>query len=259
MITLARRGAMALVPVLLVAACSDTGTAPVSQLDQQVNLDVATYVTDMTADDMSMMNLSAGFFLGAPEASPPYGFGDLTISRQVTFYGISENEQDYFSRDTTEAIHFVFHMEGSHARSGDYGTVDVTVLRDRDMWLSNLWGEETERIWNGTGSSGKTRSRHSDENGDRTYDMSSSSVVDSVIVPAPRTWDSWPLSGTITREVHVTIVDDLGETTTTDRVVVITFNGTQFVTMTVNGEEFELDLGRWGCHRKGDRHDGHNG
>jgi hypothetical protein len=38
--------------------------------------------------------------------------------------------------------------------------------------------------------------------------------------------------------------------------VVITFNGTQFVTMTVNGEEFELDLGRWGCHRKGDGHHG---
>ena len=263
MTTFARRGALALVPVLLFAACSDGGTAPVSQLDQQVNLDVANYVADMTADDMTMMAVSSGLFMGAPEASPPHGFGDLTISRQVTFYGVDENgndvEQDYYDRLLTAKIHFVFDMTGSHARAGDNGTIEVAVERHRDMWLSGLLDEETERMWNGTGSSAKSRSRHSDEYGDRTYDMSSSTVVEDVVIPVPRTWDSWPLSGTITREVHVTIVDEQGETTTRDRVVVITFNGTQYVTMTVNGEEFELDLARWGCHRKGDRHDGHRG
>lgn len=260
MSTLVRRGALALVPVLLFAACSDNGTEPVSQLDQQVNLDVAHYVADMTADDMTMMAVASGFFMGAPEASPPHGFGDLTISRQVTFYDESDAEQDYFDRLLTAKIHFVFDMTGSHARSGDNGTIEVTVERHRDMWLSGLLGEETERTWNGTGSSAKSRSRHSDEYGDRTYDMSSSTVVTDVVIPVPRTWDSWPLSGTITRTVHVEIVDELGETTVKDRVVVITFDGTQYVTMTVNGEEFELDLARWGCHRKGDgERDGHRG
>jgi hypothetical protein len=252
MTTLARRGALALVPVLLVAACSDSATQPVSQLDRQVNLDVAHYVTDMTADDMAMMAVSSGIFMGAPEASPPQGFGDLTLSRQVTFYGLSGNEQDYFSRDTTESIHFLFAMTGSYARSGENGTVEVSVERDRDMTLSGLFGQETQRTWDGTGSSAKNRTRHSDENGERSYDMSSSTVVDEVVLPVPRTFDGWPLSGTITRDVHVTIIDESGETTTKDRLVVITFNGTQYVTMTVNGEEFEIDLAQWRCHRKGD-------
>jgi len=252
--TLTRRGALALVPVLLLAACSDSGTAPVSQLDQQVNLDVANYVTDMTADDMTMMAVSAGLFMGAPQASPPQGFGDLTLSRQVTFYGESGNEQDYFSPDTTASIHFLFDMTGSYTRAVDSGTVEVNVERHRDMTLSGLLGQETERTWDGTGSSAKSRTRHSDVNGDRTYDMSSSTVVDSVVVPVPRTWGSWPLAGTITRTVHVTLVDEQGETTLRDREVVITFNGTQYVTMTVNGEEFEVDLAQWGCHRKGDGH-----
>ena len=258
--TLARRGALMVVPALLFTACSDGGTEPTSQFDQQVNLDVANYVTDMTADDMTMLALSSGIFLGAPEASPPHGFGDLTLSRQVTFYGVDENgndvEQDYFDRLLTAKIHFVFDMTGAYARATEDGTIDVTVERHRDMTLSGLLGEETERTWNGTGSSAKNRARHSDTSGDRQYDMSSSTIVESVVVPVPRTWDGWPLSGTITREVHVTLVDEQGETTLRDRLVVITFNGTQYVTMTVNGEEFEIDLAQWRCHRTGDRHDG---
>ena len=236
-------------------ACSDTATQPVDEvLEAQVNLDVATYVTDMTADDISMMDLYSGMVMGSPALSPPFGFGDLTISREVTFLGLSGNEQRYFSRDTTEAIHFVFHMEGSHARDSEYGTFESSVMRDRDMTLSNLFGQETERIWNGTGSSARSRVRHSDDSGDRSYDMSSSSTVDSVIVPVPRTWDSWPTSGTITREVHVVIVTLEGETVERDRIAVLEFNGTQFATLTLNGTDtFEVDLARWRCWRKRDR------
>jgi len=255
MITSRKLRGLAILPLVVWgAACSDTATEPLDPvLEAQVNADVATYVTDMTADDISMMDLYSGMIMSSPALSPPFGFGDLTISRQVTFLGETGNEQLYFSRDTTEAIHFVFHMEGSHARETEDGTLSATVMRDRDMWLSNLLGQETERIWDGTGSSAKSRARHSDENGDRTYDMSSSSIVDSVIVPVPRTWDSWPTSGTITREVHVVIVTPEDETIERDRIVVITFNGTQFATMTVNDEEFELDLARWRCWHKRDR------
>jgi len=252
MITSRKLRGLAILPLVVWgAACSDTATEPLdAALEAQVNADVANYVTDMTADDIFMMDLYSGMVMSSPALSPPFGFGDLTISREVTFYGASENEQDYFSRDTTEAIHFVFHMEGSHARETESGTLDVTVKRDRDMWLSNLLGRETERIWNGTGSSANSRVRHSDENGDRSYDMSSSSKVDSVIVPVPRTWDAWPKSGTITREVHVVIVTPEGETIERDRTAVLEFNGTQFATLTVNDTDtFEVDLARWRCWR----------
>jgi len=44
-----------------------------------------------------------------------------------------------------------------------------------------------------------------------------------------------------------------GETIERDRIAVLEFNGTQFATMTVNDETFEVDLARWRCWRKRDR------
>jgi hypothetical protein len=58
----------------------------------------------------------------------------------------------------------------------------------------------------------------------------------------PRAENPWPLSGTITRVITVVITNGPNGDVTHERTVVITFNGTQFVTLTVNGEEFELDL-----------------
>jgi hypothetical protein len=75
--------------------------------------------------------------------------------------------------------------------------------------------------------------------------MSSTSVIEDVIHPVPRTDDAWPLSGTITRNVTINGPD--GDVTKS-RTVVIIFNGTNLVTMTVygestvDGETFEIDL-----------------
>ena len=72
--------------------------------------------------------------------------------------------------------------------------------------------------------------------------MSSTSVIDDVVHPVPRTDDAWPLSGTITRNMTVTAVGGPNGDVTKNRTVVITFNGTNLVTMTVDGEIFEIDL-----------------
>jgi hypothetical protein len=58
----------------------------------------------------------------------------------------------------------------------------------------------------------------------------------------PRTDDAWPLSGTITREVTIVVVNGPDGDVTKSRTVVITFNGTNLATMTVDGETFEIDL-----------------
>ncbi len=72
--------------------------------------------------------------------------------------------------------------------------------------------------------------------------MSSSTVVADVVILVPRE-GTWPQSGTITRNVTVEVVSGLGDTRTRERTVVITFNGTQFVSVTINGERTcELDL-----------------
>ena len=45
-----------------------------------------------------------------------------------------------------------------------------------------------------------SRSHHSDENGDRSYDMTSTTVISDVVHAVPREENPYPLSGTITRE-----------------------------------------------------------
>ena len=240
--TTIRRRILAVAPALLFAvACSDSPASP--DTDQQLNLDVANYVADMTSDDLYMFDLYSGMSASPALLSPPRPprFADLSITRDVTFYDEFGAEQIAYDPLLTAEINFLFHMEGSHSRSGEMGSIDVEVNRDRDMWLSGLLGEETERLWNGSGSSAVSRSRISDEKGDRQYDMSSSTVVENVLIQLPRLENPWPVSGTITRQVHVEIVTDEG-TVVVDRTVVITFDGDQFVTITVNGEEFELDL-----------------
>jgi hypothetical protein len=72
--------------------------------------------------------------------------------------------------------------------------------------------------------------------------MSGTAVIDNVVHPVPRTDDAWPLSGTITREVTINVVNGPNGDVTRTRTVVITFNGTNLPIMTVDGEAFEIDL-----------------
>jgi hypothetical protein len=86
--------------------------------------------------------------------------------------------------------------------------------------------------------------------------MSGTAVIDNVVHPVPRTDDAWPLSGTITRDVTINIVNGPDGDVTKSRTVVITFNGTNLATMTVDGESFEVDLstrsGRHPFRRRGE-------
>ncbi len=72
--------------------------------------------------------------------------------------------------------------------------------------------------------------------------MSMTSVIEDVVHPVPRAEDAWPLSGTVTREVTINIVNGPDGDVTKSRTVVIVFNGTNLPTMTVDGESFEIDL-----------------
>jgi len=72
--------------------------------------------------------------------------------------------------------------------------------------------------------------------------MVSSGQINDVVVPYPRTEEGWPISGTIVRSISVTWTTGSGETETREREVTITFNGTQFVPVTVGDEEFTMDL-----------------
>ena len=167
--------------------------------------------------------------------------GNLTVSREVTFFAENGDEMLGYDPLLTASIQVLFSMEGSRTRTGDRGTMTISVSRQRDITISGLLGEEIDRTFDGTGSASKNRSIISDEHGERTYDFSSTTVINLVVIPVPR-GSGWPLSGTITRNVTVEVIGGLGDLRTHERTVVIEFNGTNLVPITINGRTFTLDL-----------------
>ena len=224
-----KSGALAL-GILALAACSDT-VAPDS-VEDSLTLDVAMIAADAAIDEVGDMGLLFGGAVPAPSAADT-----RTVTHTATFF---DEFGDEAPRDplTTASIHLV--IESTHEFSRDSWT--ATGTRMRDLVITGLLGEETKRTVNGTGSATVTRSQHTDEDGARTYDMSSKSVIEDVVHPVPRTDDAWPLSGTITRDVTINVINGPNGDVTKSRTVVITFNGTSEADMTVDGEFFKIDL-----------------
>ena len=176
--------------------------------------------------------MSSATWAGCSEGGGPHG-----RTHTATFYE-DDMVQDALDPLTTDSIHLV--VESSHEFSRDTWT--GTGTRSRDLWITGLEGEEETRTVNGTGSASMTRSQHTDEDGTRSYSMSSHSSMVDVVHPVPRAEDAWPLSGTITREVTIDVFNGPNGDVTKTRTVVIIFNGTNLPTMTVDGEPFEVDM-----------------
>jgi hypothetical protein len=68
--------------------------------------------------------------------------------------------------------------------------------------------------------------------------MDEAVTITDVVVPYPLSEGSFPLSGSIARETHL----EGGPEGTVDRSSVLTFNGTQYATLVVDGESSQVDL-----------------
>ena len=235
--------------VIALAACSDTfgpdGTdSPTdSRLESLVTLDVAMVAADALIEDVAELWLDIGVSLEGPSAAVKHQSSHVrTVT--MTFYDAEGNEQEAYDKVTTASVHKVRKSSGERSRANSSGTKSwsSTTSRTRDMTITGLEGDETTRTANGTGSSTVSKSRHSDVNGDRSYEMTSTSITTDVVHTVPRKENPYPLSGTITRDVTVVIVNGRNGDETRTRHVVITFDGTQFAHITVNGESFEVDL-----------------
>lgn len=251
--TMAR--AIILVAGLGAAAC-EGGTEPDTDLGD-LNLAVATVAAEATLDDVASLALETwgipfGVVPEGPGAHHPMAPGDaLERSRTVVFYDESGAVMDSHDPLLTEAIEISVEVVGSLERPMWTGEVE----RHRDVRVTGLLGEETERTWNGTGSDEHASVRVVEE-GDVERRFESHATIDDVVVAVPRSENPWPISGTITRRVEVTVVNGPQGDVTRERTVVITFDGTQYATLTVEGEEFEVDLAdRQGRrpHRRGPR------
>ena len=239
--------------VIALAACSDTfgpdGTdSPTdSRLESLVTLDVAMVAADGLIEDVAELWLDIGVGLEGPSAAPAEVVklpSSHVRTVTITFYDAEGNEQEAYDKVTTASVHKVRESSGEKSRANSSGTKSwsSTTSRTRDRTITGLEGDETTRTANGTGSSTVSKSRHSDVNGDRSYEMTSTSITTDVVHTVPRKENPYPLSGTITRDVTVVIVNGRNGDKTRTRHVVITFDGTQFAHITVNGESFEVDL-----------------
>ena len=218
--------------LLVLAACSDT-VGP-DAFEDSLTLDVAMIAADAVIDAFG----DIGLLFGGGAFPAPSQASTRTVTHTATFFDADGNEQEARDPLTTASIHLVIESTQEFSRDSWSGTG----TRSRDLWITGLEGEETTRTMNGTGSGSVIRSQHTDADGTRTYDMSSLSVIEDVIHPVPRTEDAWPLSGTITRDVTINVINGPDGDVTKSRTVVITFNGTNLATMTVGGETFEVDM-----------------
>jgi hypothetical protein len=248
------------------AACADQAGPDPARTDP-VNLDIALAVADGVGEDVQLMRelgprLGLGFlFLPLGHAAPPRDCpwdavsgrhtcpdvtlpGGMVVSRSYAFQDGDGAPMEAYHPELTAAINLFRRVEGSVSRETETGSFSAELRHVRDLTVSGLLGRETERVWNGGGTSSSRRSRVVDGRGSRSYELEATVTVANVIVPvrAGGERDPWPLGGTITHRVQG-LMTGRDESRTIDRTVVVTFNGTRFAEASVNGETFTIDLG----------------
>jgi hypothetical protein len=234
---------------VLLGACSTEPTTLSPAAEALLDTDVATVTADAAAQDVELMRgpgagpfalgllARAGAWDCSRESRP-----DFDVTRTCTYKDAAGNTQPAFDPVTTASVIVHVDISGEVER----GPWSATIERVRDLTVTGLAGAETQITWNGTGTSAVTRVRVVGDGTTRSYEMNATTTITNVVIPVPRTATSWPKSGTITKRVTVKRPDGA----TVERVVTITFNGTQSVTVTVNGEAFDFDLSQRGRARR---------
>ncbi|MGD8361721.1 MAG: hypothetical protein PVJ04_09840 [Gemmatimonadota bacterium] len=256
---------------LAAAGCEDAGTAPNAIDDAAIVAEATLVAADGMFQDLSLAQdpglQGIGFFgMGTGSGAvggmggqcqhlgsgPSFQCGSMvrdgfTFTREVTFYDQNGDVQEEgFDPTATDAIHLVVNAEGSRERS--FWSASMT--RSRDMMLSELLSDAHHL--NGEGHSVVYRSGNPQDGGEMTFDMVVDIAWNDVVHIQPREEHPYPESGTISRDIYVEVTRDGEVVGGRDVTAVVTFNGTQYVTMDVDGEQFEIDLAerevtrRWG-------------
>jgi hypothetical protein len=249
-----------------ITACGDSsgstdpvGTTAVSA--QAVTLDVATVSGDAAKEDVETFRVNRGAF-GIAQATDFERFGrwdpcpfdsatgrfvcadrtrgPFTNTRSYAYADVNGVAQRAYSASSTASANFKWSLTGAITKDRWTGSMS----RTRDVTLSGLLGANSSVTVNGTGAGQRERTIFAaDSTGTtRTYEMQSSLAIANVVTPAIALPDAFPLSGTVTRTFTVTRTGTANGAGTFTRTSVVTFNGTQFVPLVVNGKAFTLNL-----------------
>lgn len=249
----------------LSAGCDSTGEPDVPN---DLNFDAAVVAADGTLEDLRMMHgpglgLPGIVFPPLPNETDcathdgrfychPMEKDGLTFTRTITYFDVDGNPivdgegNPVYDESLTDAIQYQISVVGDVSREW----WSASINRQRNLTVTGLLNDNDDAAdnddgvvtWAGSGSGDVEHSRHTDGGELRVYRMVSTSTIDNVVVPYPRTENGWPLSGTITRSVTITRSLPSGETETVERDVTVTFTGDQYASVTVGDDTFTVDL-----------------
>ena len=160
-----------------------------------------------------------------------------TVVKSYQFLDAAGKPMEKFVRGVTEAIHFLVKSDGSEAGENFSGVSHS----QRDVVESGFLGPN--RVYNGVGASADTSS-HKQELVTRKYAGSGVDTVKAVTFVDQRNEHPYPLSGVAIRVVDYSVVSSGTqlETTTVHKRVVVTFNGTADVPISLGEYSCELHL-----------------
>ena len=147
----------------------------------------------------------------------------LTVKRSAQYRDAAGNVQQAFDSVTTNSINTQVTVSGTHSRRNG-GTSTVQSASDRTV--TGVAKGSTRRTVNGT-SSGTENGAGSDSTGAYTFSRVAGDTVVNVVVPVPTsdTARVYPVSGTVTRSMKVTVTYSGKSPTTTTRREVVTYDG----------------------------------
>ena len=172
---------------------------------------------------------------------PPVTKGTQTYTTSYALFDINGTTQSVYNKATTASINFIVADTGATSYSANSNTFSDTTYRLHNRTVSTLIGD-TVHTWNGTG----TGSVHSSRTGQiaKVYTFASIDTASAIRFRQPRDINPYPLGGTFVKDYTVVRTREASDTTThsTTRQVVVTFNGTVNVPMTINGTAYTLNL-----------------
>ena len=174
---------------------------------------------------------------------PPIVRGHQNYTISYALYDASGVNQSAYDNVTTASINFVVTDSGATSYTWNGNTFADTLLRRHDRTVTGLAGNpDTVHTWNGNG----TGSIHTTHTGQITkrYVLAANDTATNIKFRQPRGINPYPLSGTFVKNYTVTRTREASDTTThtATRRVVVTFNGTADVPMTINDVAYSLNL-----------------